>query len=96
MNLTVSFLTKAAGGQLFEERLMFVTGVGTPSLCDVCRVLGRSMLPRGTVFAHGHQIGPTYRTIELFINNWCNKGCGMCCPVCGIVHNRSLVVKSSP
>ena len=31
--------------------------------------------------------------------NWCNKGCGMCYPVCGMVHIKEpllLIEKSSP
>ena len=42
-------------------------------------------------FAHGamgHQIDPSWgRPIELFLVPGCgNKGCGMCYPVCGMVH----------
>ena len=42
--------------------------------------------------------------IELFlisasVHNWCNKGCGMCYHVCGMVHIKEpllLIGKSSP
>ena len=40
--------------------------------------------------------------IELFqsvLNNWCNKGCGMCYPVCRMMHIKEpllLFGKSSP
>ena len=42
--------------------------------------------------------------IELFLvppvlRDWCNKGCGMCFPVCGMVHIKEpflLIEKSSP
>ena len=33
------------------------------------------------------------------LHNWCNKGCGMCYPVCGMVHIKEpllLIGKSSP
>ena len=34
--------------------------------------------------------------IELFIvpvfHDWCNKGCGMCNPVCGMVHIKELLL----
>ena len=33
------------------------------------------------------------------LHDWCNKGCGMCYPVCGIVHIKEpllLIGKSSP
>ena len=36
---------------------------------------------------------------ELFLHDWCNKGCGMCNPVCGMVHIKEpllLIGKSSP
>ena len=38
--------------------------------------------------------------IELFLvlHDWCNKGCGMCYPVCGMVHIKEpllLIDKSS-
>ena len=33
------------------------------------------------------------------LHDWCNKGCGMCYPVCGMVHIKEpllLIGKSSP
>ena len=59
-------------------------------------------------FAHdamGRLIDPSFGgPIELFLvpasaPNWCNKGCGMCYPVCGMVHIKEplvLIGKSSP
>ena len=45
--------------------------------------------------AMGHRIDPSWGgSIELV-----NKGCGMCCPVCGMVHIKEpllLIRKSSP
>ena len=26
------------------------------------------------------------------LHDWCNKGCGMCYPVCGMVHIKTLAV----
>ena len=58
-----------------------------------CRGYMISKKPRP--FAHGAmgcQIDPSWGgPIELFLvpasaPDWCNKGCGMCYPVCGIVH----------
>ena len=57
-------------------------------------------------FAHGamgSQIDPSWgRPIKLFLvqpvlHDWCNKGCGMCYPVCGIVHIKEplLLIKKS-
>ena len=35
----------------------------------------------------------------IFLHDWCNKGCGMCYPVCRMVHIKEpllLIEKSSP
>ena len=60
-----------------------------------------------TVFAHGamgRQIDPSQHPLSYFLfqpvlHNWCNKGCGLCYPVYGIVHIKEpllLIGKSSP
>ena len=41
----------------------------------------------------------SYFSFQLVLHNWYNKGCGMCCPVCGIVHIKEPLLpigKSSP
>ena len=56
-------------------------------------------------FAHGamgRRIDPSWGgPIELFLvlHDWCNKGRGMCSPVCGMMHIKEpllLIGKSSP
>ena len=57
-------------------------------------------------FAHGamgRRIDPlnplSYFSFQPVLHNWCNKGCGMCYPVCGMVHIKDpllLIGKSSP
>ena len=55
-------------------------------------------------FAHGamgRRIDPSWGggPIELFLHDWCNKGRGMCNPICGMVHIKEpllLIEKSSP
>ena len=59
-------------------------------------------------FAHGamgRRIDPsyvsplTYFSFQPVLHNWCNKGCGMCYPVCGMVQIKEpllLIGKSSP
>ena len=59
------------------------------------------------VFAHGamgRRIDPSrvdplrYFSFQPVLHNWCNKGCGMCYPVCGMVHMKEpllLIGKSS-
>ena len=44
-------------------------------------------------FAHGamgcriHGVDPlSYFSFQPVLHDWCNKGCGMCYPVCGMVH----------
>ena len=40
-----------------------------------------------------------YFPFQPVLHNWCNKGCGMCYPVCGMVHIKEpllLIEKGSP
>ena len=45
----------------------------------------------------GRRIDPSwsYFSFQPVLHDWCNKGCGMCYPVCGIVHIKEplLLVK---
>ena len=54
-------------------------------------------------FAHGamgRRIDPSWGgPIEPVLHEWCNKGRGMCYPVCGMMHIKEpllLIGKSSP
>ena len=41
----------------------------------------------------------SYFSFQPVLNDWCNKGCGMCYPVCGMVHIKEpllLIGNSSP
>ena len=41
---------------------------------------------------------PSYFSFQPVLHDWCNKGCGMCYPVCGMVHIKEpllLIDKSS-
>ena len=41
----------------------------------------------------------SYFSFQPVHHNWCNKGCGMCHPVCGMMHRKEpllLTGKSSP
>ena len=46
-----------------------------------------------------HVVNPlSYFLFQPVLHNWCNKGCGMCYPVCGMVHIKEpllLIVQSS-
>ena len=40
-----------------------------------------------------------YFSFQPVLHDWCNKGCGMCYPVCGMMHIKEpllLIGKSSP
>ena len=47
-----------------------------------------------------HGVDPlSYFSFQPVLHNWCNKGCGMCYPVCGMVHIKKtllLIGKSNP
>ena len=41
----------------------------------------------------------SYFSFQPVLHDWCNKGCGMCCPVCGMVNIKEpllLIGKTSP
>ena len=42
------------------------------------------------------QIDPSFQPV---LHDWCNKGCGMCYPACGMVHIKELlllIIEDSP
>ena len=47
-----------------------------------------------------HGVDPlSYFSFQLVLHDWCNKGCGMCYLVCGMVHIKEPLLsieKSSP
>ena len=41
----------------------------------------------------------SYFSFQTELSNWCNRGCGMCYPLCGAMHIKDpllLIRKSSP
>ena len=47
----------------------------------------RSLIVRWVVGSILHGVDPlSYFSFQPVIYDWCNKGCGMCYPVCGMVH----------
>ena len=46
-----------------------------------------------------HVVNPlSYFLFQPTLHDWCNKGCGMCYPVCGMVHIKEpllLIIKSN-
>ena len=60
----------------------------------------RSLMVRWDVGSILHGVDPlSYISFQQVLHDWCNKGRGMCYPVCGIVHIKEpllLFGKSSP
>ena len=59
----------------------------------------RSLMMQWVVGSILHGVDPLgYFSFQPVLHNWCNKGCGMCYPVCGMVHIKEsllLIDKSS-
>ena len=62
----------------------------------------RSLMVRWVVGSILHGVDPlSYFSFQPVLHDWCNKGCGMCYPVCGMMHINSykelllLIDKSS-
>ena len=60
----------------------------------------RSLMVWWVVGSILHGVDPlSYFSFQPVVHDWCNKGCGMCYPVCGMVHIKEpllLIDKSSP
>ena len=60
----------------------------------------RSLMVRWVVGSILHGVDPlSYFSFQPVLHDWCNKGRGMCYPVCGMVHIKEpllLIGKSSP
>ena len=59
----------------------------------------RSLMVRWDVGSILHGVDPlSYFSLQPVLHDWCNKGRGMCYPVCGMVHIKEpllLIDKSS-
>ena len=82
----------------FQEKKMVVAvffdpGAGRSSEVD------RSLMVRWVVRSILHGVNPlSYFSFQPVLHDWCNKGRGMCYPVCGMVHIKEpllLIGKSS-
>ena len=60
----------------------------------------RSLMVLWVVGSILHGVDPlSYFSFQPVLHDWCNKGCGMCYPVCGVMHIKEpllLIGKSSP
>ena len=71
----------------------FLLGAGRSSEVE------RSLMVRWVVGSIVHGVDPlSYFSFQPVLHDWCNKGRGMCYPVCGMVHIKEpllLIDKSS-
>ena len=67
--------------------------------CPLPPEVERSLMVRWVVGSILHGVDPlSYFSFQLVLHDWCNKGRGMCYPVCGMVHIKEpllLIDKSS-
>ena len=72
---------------------LFIPGAGRSSEVE------RSLMVRWVVGSILHGVDPlSYFSFQPVLHDWCNKGSGMCYPVCGMVHIKEpllLIDKSS-
>ena len=80
-------------GVIMQEGSVLNNGAGRSSEVE------RSLMVRWVVGSILHGVDPlSYFSFQPVLHDWCNKGCGMCYPVCGIVHIKEpllLIDKSS-
>ena len=61
------------------------------------RAFAHGVMGRGSIL---HGVDPlSYFSFQPVLHDWCDKGHGMCYPVCGMVHIKEpllLIEKSSP
>ena len=74
-------------------RACYTVGAGRSSEVE------RSLMVRWVVGSIPHGVDPlSYFSFQPVLHDWCNKGRGMCYPVCGMVHIKEpllLIDKSS-
>ena len=56
----------------------------------------RSLMVRWVVGSILHGVDPlSYFSFQPVLHDWCNKGCGMCYPVCEMVHIKEPYVAAA-
>ena len=91
--LLVCFLCFYCGVFICSFIHPFLIGAGRSSEVE------RSLMVRWVIGSILHGVDPlSYFSFQPVLHDWCNKGCGMCYPVCGMVHIKEpllLIDKSS-
>ena len=91
---TCDFVMSYMGNRTINMTLiMLFLGAGHSSEVE------RSLIVRWVIGSILHGVEPlSYFSFQPVLHNWCNKGCGMCYPVCGMVHIKEpllLIDKNS-
>ena len=69
--------------------LVFVSGINIFNMKGAGRSseVERSLMVRWVIGSILHGVDPlSYFSFQPVLHDWCNKGCGVCYPVCGMVH----------
>ena len=89
----INYLTLSMSICLYGNHIHTDGGAGRSSEIE------RSLMVRWVVGSILHGVDPlSYFSFQPVLHNWCNKGCGMCYPVCWMVHIKEpllLINKSS-
>ena len=99
----VCLVTNCYGTRLSCNKLLWYTSVwvGRSGVAGAGRSseVERSLMVRWVVGSILHGVDPlSYFSLQPVLHDWCNKGRGMCYPVCGMVHIKEhllLLDKSS-
>ena len=91
------------GNVLFNDALntfyLRLYGIGHKVKTGRSSEVERSLMVRWVVGSILHGVDPlSYFSFQPVLHDLCNKGCGMCYPVCGMVHIKEpllLIDKSS-
>ena len=82
-----------------KQRIVHLPPVASAYYCGGKLCIVQSLMVRWVVGSILHGVDPlSYFSFQPVLHDWCNKGRGMCYPVCGMVHIKEpllLIDKSS-
>ena len=70
-----------------DSQVLGAEGAGRSSEVE-CSLMVRWVV--GSILRGVDPLG--YFSFQPVLHDWCNKGCGMCHPVCGMVHIKELLL----
>ena len=82
------------------KNICFILGVSTSATTEICYDIVKHSLFFTTAkeYLSSFWVPLSYMSFQPVLHDWCNKGHGMCYPVCGMVHIKEpllLIGKSS-